>query len=330
MHRIADWQHDHDFGDARQRVAERRTRWVIGLTATTMVVEMVAGSLTGSMALTADAWHMASHVGALSITALAYYMTRRHAKDHLFTFGTGKIATLGGFTSAVVLAMVALLIAVESLRRLVQPETVHFKEAMLVAVVGLIVNLLSARLLGRDEHHHHHQHHHHQHGADHAHERAVGKDLNLRAAYLHVLADALTSVLAIVALWTGSRYGWVWMDPLMGLVGALVIARWSYGLLRESGRILLDAEDHRAVEKRIRDLVESGGDSRIVDLHVWRVGPKSLACIASLATHEPTAPDRYRHRLAGIPGLDHITVEVNTCGHETAPAELGRGELGCT
>ncbi|MBU0501356.1 MAG: CDF family Co(II)/Ni(II) efflux transporter DmeF [Gammaproteobacteria bacterium] len=300
MHDITDWQHHHDFRLHDQHHAEQRTHWVIALTAVTMLVEVIAGYLTGSMALLADGWHMATHVGALGIAAFAYRMARHHAADPRFTFGTGKVATLGGYTSAVALGLVALLMVAESLSRFLAPVNVHFSEAMVVAWIGLAVNLISAWLLGHDDHDHDHGHNHHQ-------------DHNLRAAYLHVIADSLTSVLAILALWTGSAFGWVWMDPLMGIVGALVIARWAASLLRDSGRVLLDAEDQGPTEEAIRALMEADPDTRIADLHLWRVGQKSRACILSLVTHTPRELSHYKALLAPIPHLDHITVEVNYC-----------------
>ena len=307
MHEIKNWQHSHDYSIDGQRQSEQRTHWVIGLTAITMVVEVIAGMMTGSMALLADGWHMATHVGALSITAFAYYVARRYAADPRFTFGTGKVATLGGYTSAVALGLVALVMLAESLLRLVNPEAVQFQQAMIVAWIGLGVNLASAWLLG---HHSHDQHHHHGHRH---------QDHNLRAAYLHVLADALTSVLAIFALWTGASFGWIWMDPLMGIVGSLVIGRWAYGLLRDSGWVLLDAEEHDEVRKQIRSLVESGTDTRVADLHIWRVGPHSLACILSLVTHTPQPVSVYKKMLAQVLELDHLTVEINQCTPDLCP-----------
>ena len=309
MHDISHWQHHHDFR-LDQHSAERRTRWVIALTAVTMLVEVAAGTLTGSMALLADGWHMATHVGALGIAAFAYHMAHRHAADPRFTFGTGKVAILGGYTSAVALALVALLMAAESLSRLFEPVNVHFSEAMVVAWIGLAVNLASVWLLDDHDHDHDHQHSDHEHHQDH----------NLRAAYLHVVADALTSVLAILALWTGSAFGWIWMDPLMGIVGALVIARWAMGLLRDTGRILLDAEDHDDLEGQIRALVEADPDTRIADLHLWRVGPESRACILSLVTHSQKHLPYYKDQLAQVPNLDHLTIEVNLCLPGQCPA----------
>lgn len=310
MHDVSDWQHNHDYRLDAQRRSERRTHWVIVLTAITMLVELVAGTLTGSMALLADGWHMATHVGALSIAAFAYYIARRYANSPRFTFGTGKVATLGGYTSAVALGLVALLMAIESILRLFEPETVQFREAMMVAWVGLGVNLLSAWLLGHTHHHDHDHDHHHDH---------VQHDHNLRAAYIHVLADALTSVLAIVALWCGASFGWVWMDPLMGIVGAFVISRWALSLLCASGGVLLDAEDHSQVAEEIKAMIEADPDTRVADFHIWRVGPRSLACILSLVTHTPRHVSFYKEKLAQVPELEHLTIEINHCIPELCP-----------
>jgi len=293
------------------RRAERRTLWVIALTAVTMVVELIAGTLTGSMALLADGWHMATHVGALSITAFAYYIARRHASDPRFAFGTGKVASLGGYTSAVALGAVAVLMAVESTQRLLNPQDVQFSEAMIVAWIGLIVNLVSAWLLhGGHDHHHGHGHAHHGHGHGHHH------DHNLRAAYLHVIADALTSVLAIVALWAGARYGWIWLDPLMGIVGAIVISRWALGLLRETSATLLDAHDHTAQLEETRTLLESDVGTRVHSLRIWRSDANHLACIISLATEHPRPVDWYKNRLAEHLHLALVHIEI----HHAQPA----------
>lgn len=307
-HDLRFWQHPHDFGSERQRRAERRTRGVVGLTFAAMLVELVAGWLTGSMALLADAWHMASHVGALGLAAFAYAFARRHAGDARFTFGTGKVSALAGYSSALLLGVVALWMAWESTQRLFNPVSIHYVEAMAVAALGLAVNLASAWML-RDEHPHHHDH-----GDGHDHPQHV--DHNLRAAYLHVLADALTSVLAIVALAGGMLYGWGFLDPLMGLVGAVVISRWAWGLARDSGAVLLDAEDHGQVAAEVRRRVEGMPDHEVADLHLWRVGPASRACILSVVTHSPRMVEHYRQLLADIDGLDHVTVEIHQCKDE--------------
>ena len=310
-------EHDHVFLGEDHKRNERRVWLVIALTATMMVIEITAGTIYGSMALVADGWHMSTHAGALLITALAYVYARRHARDRRFSFGTGKFGDLAGFASAVVLALIALLIGWESFLRLTNPVPISFEQAIAVAVIGLIVNLVSAWLLKDDHAHHHHGHgHHHHHDHDHGdhhhhdHERGHARDNNLRAAYLHVLADALTSVLAIVALLLGKSYGWLWADPAMGVVGALVMARWSWGLIRDAGSVLLDAvpqgEDLRG---EIHDAIERGGD-RITDLHVWQVGPGHHAAIVALASAEPKSPSHYKERLAHIHELSHVTVEV--------------------
>jgi cation diffusion facilitator family transporter len=316
-------QHEHVFlGDDHER-NERRTWFVIALTATMMVVEIVAGTIYGSMALVADGWHMSTHAAAMLISALAYFYARRHARDPRFTFGTGKLGDLAGFASAIILALIALLIGWESLLRLANPIPIDFGQAIAVAVIGLVVNLASAWLLRDDHHHHHHSHgqhdhghhgHHHDHGPhdEHHHHghQAAGRDNNLRAAYLHVLADALTSVLAIIALLAGRSYGWIWLDPLMGIVGALVIARWSWGLIRDAGIILLDVvPEGEALPQEIREALEREAD-RITDLHVWQVGPGHHAAIISLASPTPKAPSTYKDRLSHLHELSHVTVEV--------------------
>jgi cation diffusion facilitator family transporter len=322
-HDISEWGHSHDFATAGQRDAERRTRWVVGLTLAAMTVELVAGWITGSMALLADGWHMGSHAAALGIAAYAYAFARRRGADPRFTFGTGKVSSLAGYSSAILLAAGAIWMFVESMSRLVNPVEIRYGEAMIVATFGLAVNLWSAWLLGHSDHeHHHHGHgdlheHDHEHEHHHAHEQAHGhadiQDHNLKAAYLHVIADALTSVLALVALATGMLYGWAFMDPLMGIVGAILIGRWSWGLARQSAQVLVDAEDHGAIEREIRGLIEADADNQVADLHVWRIAPSGRACILSLVTHQPRHVEHYRALLAPVPGLLHVTVEVNQC-----------------
>ena len=309
--------HAHSFLGADHDRNARKVWLVIALTATMMVAEIVAGTLFGSMALVADGWHMSTHAGAMLIAALAYGFARRHARDPAFTFGTGKIGDLAGFASAVVLALVALLIGWESLVRLTAPVPIDFDQAIAVAVVGLLVNLASAWLLKDDPHHHGHDHAHHHHDPashdhDHDHDHdGPARDNNLRAAYLHVLADALTSVLAIAALVLGRLYGWLWPDPVMGMVGALVIARWSIGLMRDSGAVLTDrTPDQGALVARIRTLLETGGD-QVSDVHVWQIGPGHCAAIVALSSASGAAPESYKARLAAVPGLSHVTVEVN-------------------
>lgn len=302
--------HAHVFlGHAHDENA-RRTRWVVALTAAMMVGEIAAGYATGSMALLADGFHMATHAGALSVAALAYAYARRHADDPAYSFGTGKVGDLAGFASAMILGLIALGIGMESALRLFEPVHVAFGEATVIAVLGLAVNVASAVLLSGGHHHHGHEahdHHHDHHHHGHAH-GAAGGDNNLRSAYVHVLADALTSVLAIAALLAGRYLGWGWMDPAMGIVGAIVIARWSWTLMRDTASVLLDATDHH-VEEEVRELVEAPGDARITDLHVWRVGPEAHAAIVSVVGGQGVTGDDIRARLAPVHEIAHLTVE---------------------
>ena len=296
---LARWEHPHSFLGHDHRRNERRTQAVVALTAVMMVAEIAAGTAFHSMALLADGWHMGTHVGALSITALAYTYARRHAENRAFAFGTGKFGDLAAFASAIVLALVSILIGYESVTRLIQPETIGFDAAIGVASVGLGVNLVSALMLG--------------HGTGHDEAGGGHHDLNLRSAYVHVLADALTSVFAIVALVAGLWLGWVWMDPVVGILGALVIARWSVGLIRDSGRVLLDAVADPEVAAHIRNDVEEGGEDRVADLHLWRVGPGHFAAVLTVVTHSSHSPDYYRSLLEHHAALSHVTVEVQRC-----------------
>ncbi|MBY0274952.1 CDF family Co(II)/Ni(II) efflux transporter DmeF [Candidatus Binatia bacterium] len=313
---IGTWQHSHDYLSAQTEKAERNTWRVIALTAVMMVVEIAAGTLLGSMALLADGWHMASHVSALGISAFAYAYARRHAKNARYSFGTWKVGVLGGFSSALVLGVIAALIAWESLGRLREPLAIGFDEAIFVAFVGLAVNLVSAWML--DVPHDDDGHHGHDHAPGHEH---AHQDHNLRAAYMHVVADALTSVFAIAALLAGKYLGWVWMDPLMGVAGAVVIARWSYGLLGDTARVLLDGDVEPELAERLRTCIERHADNRVVDLHLWRVGPQHLYGIISLVTHDPLPPDHYKSLLEDLADLSHVTVEVNRCPGETCAPE---------
>ncbi|AJC78486.1 cation efflux protein [Rhizobium etli bv. phaseoli str. IE4803] len=320
-------EHDHVFLGADHQRNELRIWLVIGLTTLMMVAEIVAGTIYGSMALVADGWHMSTHASALLISALAYLFARRQARNPRFTFGTGKLGDLAGFASAIILALIALLMAWESWLRLVNPVPIGFAQAIAVAVIGLAVNLASAWLLAGGGHdhghhahhghgHHGHDHHghshrgHHDHGhGDHAHHGKTG-DNNIRAAYLHVVADALTSVLAIAALTLGSLYGWLWLDPIMGIVGGLVIANWSWSLMKSSGGVLLDVVPHgETLPVDIREAIETEED-RITDLHVWQVGPGHHAAIVAVLTSEPRDPAFYKARLSALSELSHVTVEV--------------------
>ena len=312
-HRFDHHRHPHVYLGADHARNERRAWWVVGLTAAMMVLEIGAGLAFGSMALLADGVHMATHAGALAISGFAYAYARRHADDARYTFGTGKVGDLAGFASALLLGVFALGIAIQSFERLFQPVTIQYREAIAVAVLGLVVNLVSALLLQGD-HGHAHDHGDHDHD-DHARNGAGDgghADHNLRAAYVHVLADALTSVLAIAALIAGSVVGWVWMDPLMGVVGAIVIARWSWGLMRDTGRVLLDASADPALAARIRTQIEREGD-RIADLHLWRVGPGRYAAIVVVVTTGSNGVTAYRQRLDDIEALAHVTIEVQAC-----------------
>lgn len=299
-------EHDHIYLGARHDDNARRTRWVVALTAVMMVGEIIAGYWTGSMALLADGFHMATHAGALAVAALAYGFAKRHALNPRFSFGTGKVGDLAGFASALLLGTVALGIGVESALRLVDPTPVAFGQAAVVAVLGLAVNIVSALLLSGGHHHHGHDYDHaDHHGHDHHHH---GHDNNLRSAYFHVLADALTSVLAIIALLAGRYLGWLWLDPAMGIVGAVVIARWSWTLMRDTATILLDSSDP-ALAAAIRTAVEAPGDARITDLHVWRVGPDAYAAIVSVVG--PPTLDRagVAGRLSGLSAIRHLSIE---------------------
>ncbi len=304
------WRHSHDFNlDTTE--GERRTRLVVILTASMMVIEIAAGYRYGSMALLADGWHMGTHVAALAISLFAYQYARLHADNPAYSFGTGKVSALGGFSSAIALVMVALLMGLESVWRLLSPEIIRFDQAILVAVIGLVVNLVSAWLLHGGSAHGHSHHEHgagHDHGHDHHHQ-----DHNLRAAYLHVLADALTSLLAIFALLVGKYFGWIWMDACMGLVGAALITRWGVVLIRQTSRVLLDSIPDETTLNRIQETIESDADNRVVDLHVWQIGPKSFGAIISLVTDQPRDPRHYRQLLAGFEQLGHVTIEVNHC-----------------
>ena len=331
-HDLSPWQHSHQF-DTGNRKGEARTRWVLAITLVTMAAEIFGGWWTGSMALLADGWHMGTHALALGVATLAYALARRHASDARYTFGTWKIEVLGSFASALVLGLVAVGIVFESGLRLWKAEPLSAQTALIVAVFGLLVNLVSAWLLhGADDHGHQHgaeksahaahevKHDHgHGHGHDHVHAgqhkpaTQTGHDLNLRAAYVHVLADALTSVLAIAALSAALWLGWWWLDPLVGMLGAVVIGAWAVGLMRESAAVLLDREMDNPLTQQIRERLESDGDAKVADLHVWRVGRNQFAVIACVVADAPLAPASYRDRLSALTSVAHLSLEVNRC-----------------
>ena len=304
---IEPWTHGHVFLGADHAKNARKTRAVIWLCAATMAAEIVGGAWFHSVAVVADGLHMGTHVSALAIAAFAYSYASRHARDENFTFGTGKVGDLAAFSSAIVLAIVALFIAGESVEHLLNPPRIAFREAIPLAALGLAVNLLSAFLL-RDDHDHDHDQAH-DHGHDHAH-----RDLNLRAAYIHVLADAGVSVLALIGLTAGLVLGWVWMDAAMGLVGAAVIANWSWGLVRAAGATLLDRRPESTLHADVLARLEQEGD-RVADLHLWRVGPGHVAAAITLCSARPQSPDYYKRRLAELNQLSHVTIEVVPVGH---------------
>nr|WP_321460789.1 cation diffusion facilitator family transporter [uncultured Cohaesibacter sp.] len=370
IHHLDQWKHDHVFlNDEASAANEKRVFYVVLLTFVMMLIEISAGILFNSMALLADGWHMATHAGALGLTVFAYRYARKHANDRLFTFGVGKVEILGGYTNAILLGIVALFVAFESVDHMINPRDIAFNEAMLVAFLGLLVNIASVWLLGADHHHghghshghshdhhhghdhghdhphhhehdlaheddddhshhngHHHEHHHeavaHHHHDEHTHEKAPEKahekahDRNLKGAYLHVLADALTSVLAIAALLLGKLFGWTWTDALMGLVGSFLIGQWSYLLMKETGGILLDRVGNRKLPEEIRSRIENVADNRVVDLHVWYVGSAKYAAIISLVTHYPREVEHYKALISSIPELAHVTIEVHRCEGE--------------
>jgi cation diffusion facilitator family transporter len=298
------WKHSHVF-DEGNPLAERNTRWAVALTACMMVAEIIGGWMYNSMALLADGWHMSSHVLALGLSVLAYRAARRFAHDQRFAFGTWKIEMLGGYSSAIFLVGVAGLMLYQSLERLISPVTIHYDQAILIAAIGLSVNLACAWLLRDGQAHDHHHHHGHENATHH-------HDLNLRSAYLHVIADAATSVLAIVALVGGKFWGATWLDPVMGIVGSVLVAVWAYGLLRDTGRVLLDAEMDAPVVDEIRQVIDSSQiKAEIVDLHVWRVGKGKYACILSLVAANQVDPSYFRQQLSIHEELVHITIEVN-------------------
>lgn len=299
IYNLYKWQHQHCF-DQPDEQSERNTIRVVLLTLSMMVIEIVTGLLSGSMALLADGWHMGTHAGALGIAAFAYRFARRNTDNPDYSFGTGKVGVLGGFTSAVVLFVIALFMGFESIQRILSPVSIQFNAAIGVAVLGLLVNVASAFILQ---------------GGDHDHDGDLRMsdhhDHNLRAAYLHVIADAMTSVLAIIALTTGKYFGWVWMDPIMGIVGSVVIAKWSYGLLRDTSAILLDRVADKETVAAIKTAIEADADNRVADIHVWIVGSHQMSAIVSVVTHFPKEPQHYKKLLSGFKDLAHLTVEIH-------------------
>lgn len=315
---LSSWIHDHVF-DTGNDAAERSTRVVMWITAVMMVVEIAAGWWYNSMALLADGWHMSSHAVAIGLSAMAYATARRYAKDPRFAFGTWKIEILGGFASAIFLIGVAVMMLVGSVERIVSPQPIQYKEAIVIATLGLVVNILCALILGKAHHHDHGHSHGHDHGHDH---HDHHHDLNLKSAYLHVIADAATSVLAIVALFGGWIYGWSWLDPVMGIVGAVLVAVWAKGLIADTSKVLLDREMDHPVVDEIREVVETGADAddtRITDLHVWRVGKKVYSCAMTVVTHDVTlTPDIVRERLSVHEEIVHSNIEIHRCSDQSS------------
>jgi cation diffusion facilitator family transporter len=331
---VSKWQHTHIFGQDKVRTSEKRTLIVVIITGLMMVVEIAVGIIFGSMALLADGIHMGSHMVGLMIALLAYIYARKYAHDDQFSFGTGKVNSLAGYTSAVLLALFALIMGYESIVRLFNPVEIQFNIAIAVAVIGLIVNGASMLILGEEGHDHgdgahdhgghddhdhaahddhdHGDHDHHDH-AEHDHGSGSGSDHNLKAAYLHVFADAMTSVLAIIALLAAKYFGWIWADPAMGIVGAVMVARWSFGLVGATSKVLLDHQRSPEVRERIIGIVESYKDTRVSDLHLWCIGPGIFAANMSVVTKYPDSPDKYKTLIPADAGVVHATVEVHPC-----------------
>jgi cation diffusion facilitator family transporter len=318
---LSNWIHDHVFHVSNE-AAEKSTRIVMWITALMMVVEIAAGWWFNSMALLADGWHMSSHAVAIGLSAFAYATARRYARDPRFAFGTWKIEILGGFASAIFLLGVAVMMLVGSVERIVSPQAIRYQEAIVIAILGLVVNVVCALILGQAHHHGHGHSHGHGHGHDHhhAHHGHHHHDLNLKSAYVHVIADAATSVLAIAALFGGWLFGWSWLDPLMGVVGALLVAVWAKGLIADTAKVLLDREMDHPVVDEIREVVETGadaGETRIADLHVWRVGKQVYSCAMTVVTHDRSlTPDLVRQRLSVHEEVVHSTIEIHCCADQ--------------
>jgi len=318
---LSNWIHDHVFHVSNE-AAEKSTRIVMWITALMMVVEIAAGWWFNSMALLADGWHMSSHAVAIGLSAFAYATARRYARDPRFAFGTWKIEILGGFASAIFLLGVAVMMLVGSVERIVSPQAIRYQEAIVIAILGLVVNVVCALILGQAHHHGHGHSHGHGHGRDHhhAHHGHHHHDLNLKSAYVHVIADAATSVLAIAALFGGWLFGWAWLDPLMGVVGAVLVAVWAKGLIADTAKVLLDREMDHPVVDEIREVVETGadaGETRIADLHVWRVGKQVYSCAMTVVTHDRSlTPDLVRQRLSVHEEVVHSTIEIHCCADQ--------------
>lgn len=293
-HNTGNLEHGHYYASGHEEESEKRTLIVVVITSVMMVVEVACGIIYNSMALLADGWHMFTHAGALGIAVLAYYFSRREAKNKNFTFGTGKINALGGFSSAVILAIVAILVAWDSAARLYNPKPINYSDAIIVAVIGLFVNVVSAKILEVQHEEHHHDH-------------------NLKAAYIHVITDALTSVFAIFALLAGKYWDWAWLDPLMGILGGIIIFIWSWGLIRKTSIVLVDYVENHDLENHLRQAIEKDSDNKVTDLHLWQVSSGKVSAIISLVTDYPKQPQYYKDLLKDFHNVVHITVEVNKC-----------------
>ena len=305
------WQHQHIFNVDKKSI-ENRTLVVVIITFATMVTEILFGWISNSMALLADGWHMGTHAFALGISLIAYITARKYAKDETFTFGTWKIEILGAYTSAIVLGIVGVIMIFSSIERIINPLNIYYNQALLVAILGLLVNLVCAIILNSGGHAYEHEHYHHE-EHEHSYHKHNHEDLNLKSAYLHVVADALTSVLAIAALLGAKYFNFNMLDPFMGIVGALLIIRWSFSLLKDTGGILLEREMDAPIVNEIKSEIESDGDSKISDLHIWKVAQNKYACIVSVVTGRNYRLEEYKQRLAPLPELVHVTIEMNLC-----------------
>jgi cation diffusion facilitator family transporter len=306
------WQHHHTF-NVEKKAIEKRTLIVVIVTFVTMIAEILFGWITNSMALLADGWHMGTHAFALGVSLIAYIMARKYAKDQRFTFGTWKIEILGAYTSAIVLGIVGIMMIFSSIERLINPLSIQYNQALFVAILGLVVNLVCAFILNLNVDDHSHEHVHQHHENEHHHHEHKHHDLNLKSAYLHVVADAFTSVLAIIALLGAKYFEFNWLDPFMGIVGAGLILRWSFYLLKDTGLILLEREMDDPIVNEIKNEIESDGDSKVSDLHIWKVAQNKYACIVSLVTGKKYSIEEYKTRLSKVHELAHITVEINRC-----------------